>query len=79
MKAPSSLVPVVLLSGFLGAGKTTYLNQMLRHTPLDTAVVENELGAQGLDVDMLDQLRSGSSRCSTAAPAARSGPPYTTA
>jgi len=43
-------IPLVLLTGFLGAGKTTMLNTLLA-TPefRDTAVVINEVGDVGLD------------------------------
>ena len=42
--------PVYLLTGFLGAGKTTVLNRALKEPALaNTAVVVNELGEIGLD------------------------------
>jgi len=43
-------IPILLLTGFLGAGKTTWLNRLLREPGYaDTAVVINELGAVGID------------------------------
>ena len=43
-------LPVFVLTGFLGSGKTTVLNRLLRERELrDTAVVVNELGAVGID------------------------------
>ena len=43
-------LPVHVLTGFLGSGKTTVLNRLLREEGLrDTAVVVNELGAIGID------------------------------
>lgn len=43
-------IPVTLLTGFLGTGKTTLLNKLLNHSGMqDTAVVINELGEAGLD------------------------------
>lgn len=43
-------IPVTLLTGFLGTGKTTLLNKLLNHPGMkDTAVVINELGEAGLD------------------------------
>lgn len=43
-------IPVTLLTGFLGTGKTTLLNKLLMHEDMrDTAVVINELGEAGLD------------------------------
>ena len=43
-------MPVLVLSGFLGAGKTTFLNRLLATPPLkDTLVIVNEFGDAGLD------------------------------
>jgi G3E family GTPase len=49
-------IPVTLLTGFLGSGKTTVLNQLLKRLPL-TAVVMNEFGAVGLDHQLLEETR----------------------
>jgi G3E family GTPase len=52
MTAPeqSSLIPVTLLTGFLGSGKTTVLNHVLKQPDMAaTAVVVNEFGEIGLD------------------------------
>jgi G3E family GTPase len=52
MTAPeqSSLIPVTLLTGFLGSGKTTVLNHVLKQPDMGaTAVVVNEFGEIGLD------------------------------
>lgn len=47
--APSPL-PITVLTGFLGSGKTTVLNGLLRHPGMqNTAVVVNEFGEIGLD------------------------------
>src|ERR1700741_1827796 len=47
---PSSLIPVTLLTGFLGSGKTTVLNHVLRQPEMAaTAVIVNEFGEIGLD------------------------------
>eukprot|EP01037_Dinobryon_pediforme_P005442 gene5443-5497_t len=49
-------VPVTVLTGFLGSGKTTVLNQLLRAPDLsDTAVVINEFGEIGLDHLLIEQ------------------------
>src|SRR5712691_8253411 len=46
----SSLIPVTLLTGFLGSGKTTVLNHVLQQPGMAaTAVIVNEFGAIGLD------------------------------
>src|SRR5262250_2202945 len=47
---PSALIPVTLLTGFLGSGKTTVLNHVLKQPEMAaTAVVINEFGEIGLD------------------------------
>ncbi len=46
----SPLIPVTLLTGFLGSGKTTVLNHILKQPDMaDTAVIVNEFGEIGLD------------------------------
>jgi G3E family GTPase len=47
---PLAPIPLVVLTGFLGAGKTTRLNAWLKHpAQADTLVVINEFGEIGLD------------------------------
>jgi G3E family GTPase len=47
---PSTLIPVTLLTGFLGSGKTTVLNHVLKQPAMAaTAVIVNEFGEIGLD------------------------------
>lgn len=49
MSKPVS-IPITVLTGFLGSGKTTYLNQLMASPHLsDTAVLINEFGEVGLD------------------------------
>ena len=58
MTAP--LLPVTLLTGFLGSGKTTTLNRVLRHPDAaGTAVVVNELGEIGLDQVLIERSNAG--------------------
>jgi G3E family GTPase len=46
----SSLIPVTLLTGFLGSGKTTVLNHVLKQPEMAaTAVIVNEFGEIGID------------------------------
>jgi G3E family GTPase len=53
--ADRARLPVALLSGFLGSGKTTLVNALLRDPRLaDTAVAVNEFGAVPLDRDLID-------------------------
>ena len=50
MSDPSSLIPVTLLTGFLGSGKTTVLNYVLKQPAMAaTAVIVNEFGEVGID------------------------------
>src|SRR5579863_4594884 len=47
---PKSRIPVTLVTGFLGSGKTTLINAALRAPELaKTVVVVNEFGEVGLD------------------------------
>lgn len=50
------VVPVTVLSGFLGSGKTTLINHLLRNdqwTPF--AIIENEFGETGIDGILLEK------------------------
>lgn len=46
--------PVTILTGFLGSGKTTYLNHLITKNP-DTkyAIIENEFGKESIDSDLI--------------------------
>jgi G3E family GTPase len=47
-------VPVTVVTGFLGAGKTTLVNRWLADVPRgDVAVIVNEIGAVGVDGELL--------------------------
>jgi G3E family GTPase len=49
--------PVVLVTGFLGSGKTTLISRLLQHPGLaDTAVIVNELGEVGIDHHLLRRV-----------------------
>jgi G3E family GTPase len=53
---PPSLIPVTLLTGFLGSGKTTVLNHVLKQPEMTaTAVIVNEFGEIGLDHLLVEQ------------------------
>lgn len=49
-------IPVFLLTGFLGGGKTTLLNRMLDGRR-DTAIIINEFGSVAIDHDLVRQGR----------------------
>ena len=49
------MIPVSILTGFLGSGKTTILAHLMREPELaDTAVIINEFGDVGLDHDLIE-------------------------
>ena len=51
---PDELIPVSLLTGFLGSGKTTVLNHVLHDPRMDkSAVIVNEFGEVGLDHELM--------------------------
>jgi len=46
--------PSTILTGFLGAGKTTYLNYLLQSKPdIRYAIIENEYGEQSIDSELI--------------------------
>jgi G3E family GTPase len=56
MDHEANTVPVTIITGFLGSGKTTVLNHLLRLPSLaDTVVIVNEFGAVGLDHLLIEQ------------------------
>ena len=55
LTAPHQRLPVSLLTGFLGSGKTTVLNHLLRQPELaKTLVIINEFGEIGLDHELVE-------------------------
>jgi G3E family GTPase len=49
------MMPVSVITGFLGSGKTTMLSHLLRQPAFaDTAVIINEFGEIGLDHDLIE-------------------------
>ncbi len=51
---PRPPLPVTLLTGFLGSGKTTLINHLLRSHPNERiAIVENEFGSVGIDGSLI--------------------------
>ncbi|WP_427025730.1 CobW family GTP-binding protein [Aureimonas ureilytica] len=58
--SPAGPVPVTVLTGFLGAGKTSFLNRLLRSPESrDTAVIVNEFGEVGIDHLLVETAREG--------------------
>ncbi len=53
MQAP---IPVTLVTGFLGAGKTSFLNHFIRElSPERVLVIENEMGAVNVDGALIER------------------------
>ena len=54
LKGPSRRLPISVLTGFLGSGKTTVLNHLIQQPALSrTLVLINEFGEIGLDHDLV--------------------------
>ncbi|RKD89915.1 CobW family GTP-binding protein [Mangrovibacterium diazotrophicum] len=52
-------IRVVLVTGFLGAGKTTFINEVIKkHQHLKLALVENEFGEKSIDQDLIIGMRA---------------------
>ena len=72
-RAPEELIPVTVITGFLGSGKTTVLSHLLRQPAFaNTAVVINEFGEISLDHALVEktsedivELKGGCLCCST--------------
>lgn len=48
-------VPVLLLGGYLGAGKTTVINELLARTDLPVAVFVNDVGEINIDARLIER------------------------
>ena len=53
MSAPQKRLPVTVVTGFLGAGKTTVLRHLLLNSGQRLAVLVNEFGEVGIDGELL--------------------------
>ena len=65
-RGPVAPLPLTVLTGFLGAGKTSLLNRLLKDPALaDTAVLINEFGEIGLDHLLVERVSDNMVRLST--------------
>lgn len=55
MITPVETVPVVILSGYLGAGKTTWINRLLATTSDRLVVIVNDFGSVNIDAALIKQ------------------------
>lgn len=46
---------VLVISGFLGAGKTTFIQELARRTHRDFVIYENEYGQTDIDSQVLKE------------------------
>ena len=46
---------ILIISGFLGAGKTTFIKELAKRTKKEIAIFENEYGTEGVDGDILKE------------------------
>jgi G3E family GTPase len=47
-------IEVFIITGFLGAGKTTILNELLKIFPNNNGIIENEFGQVNIDTTLID-------------------------
>jgi len=50
-------IPVTVIGGFLGAGKTTLVNHLIRTSPQHFGIIVNEFGAVGVDGGLIEAVR----------------------
>ena len=68
------MLPTVLIGGYLGAGKTTLVNHLLRHAGgRRVAVLVNDFGSINIDADLIDGAAGGADGESSAGVLALSG------
>ena len=58
---------ILVISGFLGAGKTTFIQELVRRTGRDFAIYENEYGEADIDARRLTCAYGNPSRIASAA------------
>ncbi|MBB5233762.1 CobW family GTP-binding protein [Deinococcus budaensis] len=54
---PDDRIPVLVIGGFLGAGKTTLVNHLIRSLPHRLGVIVNEFGQAGVDGSLIERLQ----------------------
>lgn len=54
---PDPRIPIIVIGGFLGAGKTTLVNHLIRSLPHRLGVIVNEFGQAGVDGSLIERLQ----------------------
>ena len=52
-------IPVTVVGGYLGAGKTTLINHLLRSSKQRIAILVNEFGELAIDEDLIEAQEDG--------------------
>jgi|TARA_B110000914_G_scaffold8619_1_gene7138 G3E family GTPase len=52
------MIPVTVVAGYLGSGKTTLINQFLKETESPIAVLVNDFGELNIDAELIDNQDS---------------------
>lgn len=53
---------ILLVSGFLGAGKTTFIKELIKRTGTNPVILENEYGDNSIDAQELQNTSSGKNK-----------------
>lgn len=53
---------ILLVSGFLGAGKTTFIKELIKRTGTNPVILENEYGDNSIDAQELQNTTSGKNK-----------------
>lgn len=56
MHGPNARIPVTVIGGFLGAGKTTLVNHLIRQGGRRFGVIVNEFGKTGVDGSLIENV-----------------------
>lgn len=49
------MLEIIIVSGFLGSGKTTFINHLIKKLPQNKVVIENEFGDVSIDSTLIDK------------------------
>ena len=47
------MIPITIISGYLGAGKTTFINKVLKETNVPLGILVNDFGDLDIDYDLI--------------------------